>query len=90
MRKKMILLASGVAMAACSLIGALPAHAATPATQACVGRSVSAFSSTYTRSGWAYRDFAQDPYSRPGLGDAVQQLQAGAVPDDAFPNVCNG
>ena len=33
--------------------------------------------------------FAQDPFSRPGLGDGIQLLQAGLVPDEVVPNNCN-
>jgi hypothetical protein len=90
MRKKTMSLAIGIAIATTVLIGAVPAGAATPATRGCVGASVSAFSTTYVRSGWAYRDFAQETTSRPGLGDALQGLQAGAVSDADFPNSCNG
>jgi hypothetical protein len=34
--------------------------------------------------------FAQDPnLPPPGLGDGIQALQAGQVPDDLVPNTCN-
>ena len=89
MRSKIRSIAIGIAITSCLTIGTLPASAANPAVKGCVGKSVSSFSSTIVRSGWLYRDFAQDPASRPGLGDAVQGLQAGAVPDAAFPNSCN-
>lgn len=90
MRKKVMSLAAGVVITMCTLMGVTPANAATPVAQACVGKSVSAFSTMFTRAGWAYRDFAQDPDDRPGLGDALQSMQVGSVSDDDFPNVCNG
>jgi hypothetical protein len=89
MSKTRMLLASAACVA--SIVAAAPvANAGTPGTKACVGRSVSSFSTTFIRSGFLYRDFAQDPTTRPGLGDAVQGLQAGLVADDVFPNTCNG
>jgi hypothetical protein len=34
--------------------------------------------------------FAQDPnLPPPGLGDGIQALQAGVVPDEVVPNTCN-
>jgi hypothetical protein len=39
--------------------------------------------------GSAVVGFAQEPGNRPGLGDGVQLLQAGLVPDELVPNTCN-
>jgi hypothetical protein len=39
--------------------------------------------------GSAVVGFAQEPGNRPGLGDGVQLLQAGLVPDEVVPNTCN-
>lgn len=89
MRRKTRSIAIGIAITTCLMVGTVPASAATPAVRGCLGASVSSFSSAFVRSGWLYRDFAQDPGSRPGLGDAVQGVQAGAVPDADFPNTCN-
>jgi hypothetical protein len=33
--------------------------------------------------------FAQGPTTRPGLGDGIQALQAGAVDDGLVANACN-
>ena len=70
-----------------------PAGAGGPARKACVGRSVAPMASQQPAPG-AYGHligfFAKEPDSdHPGLGDAVALLQAGAVPDFVFPNVCN-
>ena len=72
--------------------GSVPAGAATPAIQGCYGAGISALASTSTIHGGfgaAVRGFAQDPNSFPGLGDGVQVVQAGLVPDDIVPNTCN-
>ena len=90
MRRKLAAIATGAALTAGMLMGAVPAKAATPIEPSCMGASVSAFSTTYPRPGSVYREFAQDPVSLPGLGDSVQAVQAGIVPDEVFPNVCNG
>ena len=68
------------------------AGAAEPATQACVGESLSALASTQPAPGvfgGAVAGFAQDPTNPPGLGDGIQALQAGLVPDDVVLNTCN-
>jgi hypothetical protein len=68
------------------------ASAAEPANQACVGQSLSALASTQPfpgAFGAAVVGFAQAPDARPGLGDGIQVLQAGAVPDEVVPNTCN-
>jgi hypothetical protein len=68
------------------------ASAATPANQACVGESLSALATTQPfpgAFGAAASSFAQNPNSRPGLGDLIQAGQAGLVPDTVIPNTCN-
>lgn len=68
------------------------AGAAEPATHACVGESLSALASNQPAPGIfgaAVVGFAQDPASPPGLGDGIQALQAGLVPDEVVPNTCN-
>jgi hypothetical protein len=71
------------------------AGAAEPNNQACVGESLSALASDQPAPGafgQGVRSFAQDPgvpTLRPGLGDAIQALQAGGAPDDIVPNTCN-
>jgi hypothetical protein len=67
--------------------GAQMASAATPTVDGCFGASISA------AAGPGFGPFvveaAQDDTGRPGVGDAVQAVQAGQVPDAAFPNSCN-
>jgi hypothetical protein len=71
------------------------AGAAEPNNQACVGESLSVLASNQPfpgAFGGGVRSFAQDPTiptTRPGLGDAIQALQAGVAPDDIVPNTCN-
>jgi hypothetical protein len=66
------------------------AGAAEPANQACVGESLSALAiGSQGAFGAGVVGFAQDPTTRPGLGDGIQAVQAGAVPDDVVPNTCN-
>ena len=80
-------LAAGVVLGSGSIAGA-----GTPASQACVGESLSALATTQPfpgAFGQGVRGFAQDPTTRPGLGDGIQALQAGSVPDDVVPNTCN-
>jgi len=81
-------LAAGVTLASGSGAGA-----GEPANQACVGESLSALATTQPfpgAFGAAVVGFAQDPnLPPPGLGDGIQALQAGLVPDDVVPNTCN-
>ena len=70
------------------------AGAATPVTKGCVGSTVSGLAAAARDSGIPYgqlvRSFAQDPNTaHPGLGDGIQLLQAGLVPDEIVPNTCN-
>ena len=79
-----IALTAGVAIS--SGLFALPAHAAEPANQACVGESFSALAGP--GFGHGIVSFAQaGPF--PGLGVGIQLLQAGAVSDEVVPNTCN-
>ena len=64
------------------------AHAATPAVQGCVGDTFAGHKSP-AFGAVVIRPFAQDPTNRPGLGDGIQALQAGAVPDEVAANACN-
>lgn len=73
-----------------TLLGAATEHAAEPANQACLGESFSAL--TGPGFGQAIVFFAQGggPVdTQPGLGDGIQRLQAGLVPDQVVPNTCN-
>lgn len=79
-----IAVTAGVAVA--SSLFALPAAAAEPANQACVGESVSLHAGPGYGQGVV--SFVRYP-DWPGLGDGLQALQAGLVPDDLLPNTCN-
>ena len=65
------------------------ANAAEPAVGACVGTTFSSLATAGPRLGQGVKGFAQDPTNRPGLGDGIQALQAGLVPDEVVPNTCN-
>lgn len=65
------------------------ASAAEPAVPACVGTTFASLATAGPRLGLGVRGFAQDPTNRPGLGDGIQALQAGQVPDEVVPNTCN-
>jgi hypothetical protein len=69
------------------------AGAAEPANQACLGESLSALASNQPAPGAfgaGVVGFAQDPnLPPPGLGDGIQALQAGLVPDELVLNTCN-
>jgi hypothetical protein len=65
---------------------------AEPAVQACVGDSLSGLASSQPVPGdfgAGVVAFAQQPDGSPGVGDGIQLLQAGLVPDEAVPNSCN-
>jgi len=81
----------GVACSACLALFAAPANAAQPVVQACVGTTFSQAAAALPggQLGQIVVGFAQDPNSPPGLGDGIQALQAGQVPDDAAVNTCN-
>lgn len=82
-------LATGVTIGAAGVAGA-----GKPANRACVGESFSALATDQPfpgAFGSGVRGFAQDPnLPPPGLGDGLQALQAGVVPDVVVPNTCNG
>jgi hypothetical protein len=65
------------------------ANAAAPTFRGCFGQSVSTVAAPSRPFGNFVSDTARDPESRPGIGDAVQQVQAGQVDDADFPNTCN-
>jgi hypothetical protein len=81
-----VIATAGVALV--SAISAAPAHAVEPATQACLGESFSSLANPYFGAGVS--SFARSVDARPGLGDGIQLLQAGVVPDQIVPNSCNG
>lgn len=70
-----------------------PPNAGRPAVQACIGTTFSSLATTQTSPGalgHGVSGFAQGDDGQPGLGDGVQVLQAGLVPDSTVPNTCNG
>jgi peptidoglycan hydrolase-like protein with peptidoglycan-binding domain len=88
---KRLLVATSAAVAVVASAAGL-ADAGPPANQGCYGESISALARNQAAPGafgHAVVGFAQDPGSRPGLGDGVQLLQAGLVPDEVVPNTCN-
>ena len=72
------------------------ASAGEPANQGCYGESISFLATNQPfpgAFGAGVVGFAQAPpdefLPRPGLGDGVQALQAGVVPDEVVLNTCN-
>ena len=68
------------------------AGAGIPADQACVGESLSGLATDQLEPGGfgaGVVGFAQDPNTLPGLGDGIQALAAGQVPDEVVLNTCN-
>jgi hypothetical protein len=82
---------AAVFIVSASLLGAGSAHAATPVEQACVGTTFSNAAHNLPPGdlGAIVMGFAQEPGNRPGIGDGIQNLQAGNVSDDVAPNTCN-
>ena len=63
-----------------------------PASQACVGASLSALAMNQPAPGVfgaGVVSFAQAPDGRPGLGDGINALAAGDVADEVVVNSCN-
>jgi hypothetical protein len=86
------------AVSACVVTGvATQAGASEPVVQACVGTTFSGAAQTLRdlgappgSIGAILSGFAQQPDGHPGLGDGIQQLQAGLTPDSVAVNTCNG
>jgi hypothetical protein len=69
------------------------AGAGEPVVQACVGTTFSDAAHALPPGdfGQVVSGFAQAPDTEhPGLGDGIQLLQAGLVPDEVAVNTCNG
>ena len=78
--------------AMCALLGTLStgvASGARPAEPGCLGASVSAAATADGRGFGAFVSFTARNDPGNGVGDAVQAVLAGVVPDEAFPNTCN-
>jgi hypothetical protein len=89
--KSKLFVAGSFALAGIALVPSA-ASAGKPANQACLGQTDSALASDQPfpgAFGHAVTGFAQDPNGRPGLGDGIQAMLAGAVPDFVVPNTCN-
>jgi hypothetical protein len=83
-------IAATAGIAIVTILSAVPAAAAEPANQACVGESFSAIAGPFFGPGIVFFAQGGGPVdTRPGLGDGMQLLQAGDVPDQAVPNTCN-
>jgi hypothetical protein len=86
-----------LAITACALlgVGATAARASEPVMHACAGTTFSedareAQAGPPGTFGQLVSGSAQAPGTeRPGLGDGIQQLQAGLVPDTVAANTCN-
>jgi hypothetical protein len=67
------------------------ASAGEPAVQGCVGESVSANARLYHPYGTSFVDTMTPTNDFGSLGDAVQTLQAGFIPNGiGYDNTCNG
>jgi hypothetical protein len=85
------------AVLAFGLVGAWVgvAGASEPNNQACVGETLSVLAANQPEEfdpgsfGNVITIFAQAPDGQPGLGDGIQTLEAGLVPDAIAPNTCN-
>ena len=91
MKRSHVVSAVALAVAASGVGSVGSVEAAEPANRSCLGTSFSALATDQAPGVFGGRvvDFAQDPGSRPGLGDGIQVLQTGAVPDEIVPNTCN-
>ena len=90
MMKRLLVVTSAAVAVVASAAGV--ADAGPPANQACHGESISVLASNQAEPGGfgaATVGFAQDPNSRPGLGDGIALLHAGLVDDAVVPNTCN-
>ena len=67
------------------------ALAARPVSQACLGASVSSAAQNIPDYGAVVSGAARasGADNRVGIGDDVQFIQSGEVPDEIFPNTCN-
>ena len=83
--------ATAALLLAGGIVGGLasPAWAAKPVKHACVGETFAFAAALPGTLGSTVRSFAQAPDDRPGLGDGIQAVQAGLVPDAVAINTCN-
>jgi hypothetical protein len=78
----------GCAVAAMLFVAA-PVSASPPANQACIGKSVSANAKVFQPNYGAFISSVTPRNDFGSLGDAVQAVKAGLVPDEVYPNTCN-
>lgn len=88
MIKKLAITGAAIAILAAS---ALPAFAAEPNNQACLGKDFSGYAKAFRPFGQVLTHFAVGgtPIIQGGIGDEVQNHLAGLVPDSVLPNSCN-
>ena len=85
--KKLI---AGCAAGAAVLLGlAGSASAVKPAHHACIGESVSTNARNFPVPYGVFISSLAPRNDVGSLGDAVQAVQSGGVPDSAYPNTCN-
>ena len=94
MRRTLLRCALTLALAgAIGVAVASPASAGPPRRQACIGTGFRALATDQPAPGafgHGVGSFAKAPNTaHPGLGDGIQALQAGLVPDDLVENTCN-
>jgi hypothetical protein len=87
--RRTLLRATAALVLAGGLVGAAasPAFASKPVKRACVG-STFATAEAFPL-GQLVRSFSQAPDDRAGLGEGIQGLQAGEIPDSLVANTCN-
>jgi len=68
-----------------------PSAASQPEPASCLGESFSAIASTDAFSGGIvfFAQVGGPLNAHPGLGDGIQNIQAGLIPDQLVPNTCN-
>ena len=76
-------------VAAAVLTAAAPASATRPAVKACVGSTVSANAQAFQPNYGAFISSVAPRNDLGSVGDAVQLVKAGLVPDELYPNTCN-
>jgi hypothetical protein len=74
---------SGITLA---LALASPVVAGQPANHACLGQTIKSAAAARADFGAFVAAGARDTR---GVGDEVQSILAGQIPDEAFPNACN-
>jgi hypothetical protein len=86
---KKIIMSCALAVSAIA-IGTGTVSAGAPAVKGCVGESISANAKLLQPYGKNFVSTVAPRNDFGTLGDALQVLQAGGIPDEAYPNTCNG